>query len=509
VPNGDGSGLRAYHDATRHSAASVSRGPHQLDWDVMPRPFKVYPELDPVPLPRDFATTGRAALAAIAGGGTPPDATDVPLDLQALAHLLFFSAGIVRKRTWAGGEIYFRAAACTGALYHIEVYAVTADLPGLPAGVWHFGPHDFAFRALRSGDHRGLLFAATGDEPSIAAAPVVLALTTTYWRNAWKYRARAYRHAFWDGGTLVANLLAVAAGTRVAARVLTGFADAAVEALLDVDPDHEAPIALVALGGGAPAPPAATTPARLGLATLPYSTREVTYPEIPAAHAAATLPDGAAVSAWRAKAAPRDPSAAAGTAGGEIALHPVSPNAVAAPVEAVVLHRGSARRFARAPIPEAALATILHASTRGIPMDVAVRIDPYVVVNAVEGVAPGAYAYDRAREVLAPIRAGELRRDAGMLALGQDLGADAAANVYWLADLEPAFARLGDRGYRAAALAAGIEGGKAYLASYAVGLGATGLTFFDDDVIAFFSPHARGKRVLFLVALGVPARANG
>jgi hypothetical protein len=93
-----------------------------------------------------------------------------------------------------------------------------------------------------------------------------------------------------------------------------------------------------------------------------------------------------------------------------------------------------------------------------------------------------------------------------MLALGQDLAADAAADVFWLADLEPVFARLGDRGYRAAALAAGIEGGKAYLASSAVGLGATGLTFFDDDVTAFFSPHATGKSVLFLLALGVPGR---
>jgi len=48
-------------------------------------------------------------------------------------------------------------------------------------------------------------------------------------------------------------------------------------------------------------------------------------------------------------------------------------------------------------------------------------------------------------------------------------------------------------------------GGKLYLAAYAQGLGATGLTFFDDDVTAFFSPHAAGKSVMFLVALGKPA----
>ena len=43
-----------------------------------------------------------------------------------------------------------------------------------------------------------------------------------------------------------------------------------------------------------------------------------------------------------------------------------------------------------------------------------------------------------------------------------------------------------------------------YLAAYALRLGASGLTFFDDDVTEFFSPHAAGKSVMFLIALGRP-----
>ncbi|MDE2180814.1 MAG: hypothetical protein KGJ40_08210 [candidate division NC10 bacterium] len=52
-------------------------------------------------------------------------------------------------------------------------------------------------------------------------------------------------------------------------------------------------------------------------------------------------------------------------------------------------------------------------------------------------------------------------------------------------------------------------GGKIYLCAYALGLGATGTTFYDDDVTAFFSPHAQGKAVLFAVALGWPERVPG
>jgi len=52
---------------------------------------------------------------------------------------------------------------------------------------------------------------------------------------------------------------------------------------------------------------------------------------------------------------------------------------------------------------------------------------------------------------------------------------------------------------------AGAVGGRLYLAAYAQRLGATGLTFYDDEVTAFFSPHARGRSVIFHMAFGRPA----
>ena len=72
--------------------------------------------------------------------------------------------------------------------------------------------------------------------------------------------------------------------------------------------------------------------------------------------------------------------------------------------------------------------------------------------------------------------------------------------------MAPILERFGNRGYRLAQLEAAINGGRLYLASYAFGLGATGLTFYDDDVTDFFLPHADGKSTMFLVALGHPAR---
>jgi SagB-type dehydrogenase family enzyme len=160
----------------------------------------------------------------------------------------------------------------------------------------------------------------------------------------------------------------------------------------------------------------------------------------------------------------------------------------------------------------AALSTVLDRATRGVPADFleasgATLCDLYLIVNHVEGLAPGAYHYRRAESSLELLREGASREQAGRLGLGQRLPADAAVNVYSLARLPRALERFGNRGYRAAQLEGGIIGGRMYLAAYAQRFGASGLTFFDDEVTEFFSPHAAGKSPMFLVALGHPDRA--
>jgi nitroreductase len=125
----------------------------------------------------------------------------------------------------------------------------------------------------------------------------------------------------------------------------------------------------------------------------------------------------------------------------------------------------------------------------------------------VDGLAPGAYVFHRRERAVECLKEGNFRTDARRLGLWQELPGDAAAAVFFLADLDPILARFGNRGYRAVQLESGIIGGKLYLAAYALRLGATGLTFFDDDVTYFFSPHAAGKSAIFLVAIGRGIRA--
>lgn len=95
----------------------------------------------------------------------------------------------------------------------------------------------------------------------------------------------------------------------------------------------------------------------------------------------------------------------------------------------------------------------------------------------------------------------EARNLATHLCLGQPLGGDSAYTVFESADLDAILDTLGPRGYRAAHLEAGIVNGRLLLASHALGQGATGLTFFDDEVRAAFATRAS---CLLVTAVGAP-----
>ena len=505
MKNSDVRAAWKYHDGTKHSYWSVRTSTHVLDWANRPLPFKIYPASESILMPRDVPQTGVAALAAISARVPSSGGEAVP-DLQDLARILFFSAGITKQRKYPGGEIYFRAAACTGALYEIELYVVSGELKGLDAGVYHFNPADVSLRMLRKGDFRGNLAQAAAMEPAVAHAPATIVCTGTYWRNAWKYGARTYRHFGWDSGTLLANLLAVAAASGLPAEVVLGFVDADVSRLLDLDARREVALCMVPIGGTSDSSvPVAREAGALGLETIPLSKREVEYPAMLEMHEASSLVSEQEVAQWRGM--PLVPPHSA-PSGEEVRLQPAPEEEQPKDtIEQVILRRGSTRTFdPAASIRLAQLSTILDRATRGLPADFLGHggqlNDNYLIAHSVQGLAPGAYFFQRERKTLELLKSGGFRAEAGRLGLEQQLPADACVDVFFLADLNRILEGYGNRGYRAVQLEAGAIGGKMYLAAYAQRLGASGLTFFDDEVVEFFSTHARGKSAIFLLAIG-------
>ena len=324
------------------------------------------------------------------------------------------------------------------------------------------------------------------------------------WRNAWKYRSRTYRHFGWDNGTILANLLAMSEASKLPAKIVTGFVDSQINELLSLDTKREVAFSLIALGHQQSTPSSPPPISPLNLPIVPYSKEEVDYPAMRKMHEASSLDSASEVASVRGQTPSHDFPPPKGST---TSLQPPTDSIPADTIEKVISRRGSTRQFSRQSITLAQLSLILHRATREIPADFleppgSHLNDLYLIVNSVDGLPAGAYAYDWVRKALELLKPGDFRDKAGFLGLDQQIPADAAVDVFFLADLKKILDRYGNRGYRAAQLEAGILGGKLYLAAYAQHLGASGLTFYDDDVVNFFSPHARGKSAIFLVALG-------
>ncbi len=526
--NRDTSAARDFHDATKYVAVKDQSGeeafmmgtPPNLeepiweeDWSLEPFAFKVYETLEPIPLPREFASSTISALEAIARTGDEPSGERIPT-LNDVARIALLSNGLLnRQRTSRSGRtIEFRTAGGTGARYHLELYFACGDLPDLEAGLYHYAAHDHSLRQLRRGDFRRALVEATGDEPAVAQAPLVVAITSTFWRNAWRYKGRAYRHTFWDSGTTLANLLAVTASIELPTRVVLGYADQQVNDLLGVDGQREATVALCAVGRAEQALPAAPSLDPLDYPVRAISSREVEFPIIGMLHRASTLTSGVNADAWRA--APLHRSAPSIT-GSTTSLRPLAASDVPdMRVEDLIFKRRSTRHYdTETSIPFGAFSMLLDRSSRGFSCDCLAADalplhEQYLIVNGVAELEPGVYRHHPRRGEVEQIRTGTFRDQAERLAAGQAYAGDAHVNSYYLTNLDPVLERYGNRGYRLAQLEPAIYAGKLHLGTHVLGLGAVGSTSFDDEVVDFFSPQAEGSSYMFVVVFGKRKRTK-
>src|SRR5262249_43484132 len=172
----------------------------------------------------------------------------------------------------------------------------------------------------------------------------------------------------------------------------------------------------------------------LSFPTVPLSKSEVEYPELWKIHQASSLQTPEEVAAWRARAKSSADKSVPSDA--VVGFSPRSTDTI----EQVILRRGSSRRFAPKPITLEQLRTILEVSTGPVWPGFTLFNDLYLIVNAVDGLAPGAYYFHTGTREFELLRPGNFRTEARYLGLRQDLPGDAAADVFFLADLHPILA---------------------------------------------------------------------
>jgi len=456
---------RLFHRLTSHvpeGRADLWAGPADDPWvvtsfepndlDIQPPLAKEFsPELPRLLLPRDFPSPDAGTLAVLAGQAQG----EGTLDLAQVARLLHLSAGIVRTETRPGGRVVpFRAAGSAGARFPQEIYvAVPTRTADLQPGVHAYQPVEHALVQV--------------GPPPAGDAPAII-VTGVPWRTGWRYRERGYRHIFWDSGTMLSQLLALAASAGLPCRLYTEFPDMEVRDLVGANGIDEFPIAVVAVGEGAPGWTPSERAAAGSVADDP-----VHFPLVTATH-------WAGISTRWGKPWPQgDPLPAP---------LPDSP-----PVNDVIYQRGSTRRMDPSrSVPREFLETALAVALRGIDLP------HFLAVHAVDGVPPGLYRWP---DLASPARRDDLRAELERLALAQGLAGDAAFVVVTAAHLNS----ISDRRYRELQLAAGLVEGRLHLAAFALGYGASGMTFLDSDIPEFLKEDLQA---MIFTCVGVPTYAN-
>lgn len=185
------------------------------------------------------------------------------------------------------------------------------------------------------------------------------------------------------------------------------------------------------------------------------------------------------------------------------------------PLWEAVRRRRSVRRYAERPLTVPELSQLLWA-TQGITAHrggYALRsapsagalyaVETYLVVNALEGVEPGAYHYEVGVHRLAELKRGRFGPLVAAAALGQSKLERCAVVFIWSAVLPRITWRYHQRSYRYIYLDAGHIAQNLALAAAGLDLGTCQIgAFFDDELNEFLALDGTAETVLYLSAVG-------
>lgn len=486
----------AYHQASKHHLDRYAPGPGGLDWANQPDPFRRFsgaPRIE-LPLRADALAT---PFASVRRGERP---TPHPLERDALAILFELALGLSAWKQHHGSRWALRCNPSSGNLHPTEGYLVCPALPGLAAGVHHYLSHDHILEQRAAPHSANWGHALRGG--------VVVALTGIHWREAWKYGLRAYRYCQHDCGHAIAAIAYAAAALGWRTRLLAGWGDDELAALLGLnrvqdfaDAEPESPEA--ALWVGPEPPPTDLAPSALarGLSFVGRANRlshaRVEWPGIEDVDRATHRPNAIPSPAFQAPSHP--PLIESDCPTSATALIRQRRSAVAFDgVTTLAAARWFAMLDALLPRPDAP-------PLDGWPWPP--RVHPLLFAHRIDGIVPGLYLLVRKAEALAELRqalhgewdgsrverapehlplyrlmAGDAREAARVISCHQDIAADSCFAVGFLAE----FAGLLQDApwtYRELLWETGLLGQILYLEAEAAGVRATGIGCFFDDAL--------------------------
>jgi SagB-type dehydrogenase family enzyme len=500
-----------YHDQTKHHFNRFARSLGYLDWASQPNPFRRYAGAAILELPRRALAADVRYDALFDGSADPATFND-----DSIGEFLRCSMGLSAWKQFGDSRWALRVNPSSGNLHPTETYVVR------DGRVWHYAVREHALEQRCS-----------FEEPAPHQPAFLVALSSIYWREAWKYGERAFRYCQHDAGHAIGALRLAAAllGWRLA--LLPRWSDAQIAALLGFDRDadygdaeREEPECVAVVTAGDPRswidrdPSALATAAAAGLwrgTANRLSDRRVDWPIIDEVSAATRYPGKSQIPNPKSQTAP-------------LIAVPARSVVDAPSARSVILTRRSALAFdAQGGLRrEAFLAMLRRLQPPAAPWD-AIDWPPQVhlvlFVHRVADLVPGMYAYLRDDAVQAEWKAAmrgeflwerieadlfllvpiDCRRLANRLSCDQEIAEDGFFSLAMIARLEGSLRERGEWCYRRLYWECGLIGQVLYLEAEAVGARATGIgCFYDDPVHDMLGLTAHAWQSLYHFSMGVP-----
>lgn len=176
-----------YHNETKHSQQRYAKSLGYMDWATQPNPYRIYENTKKLQLPLSFENNTLEYSQIFEQKENPISA---PLCKEAVSQFFQFSLGLAAIKEYQDQSWALRCNASSGNLQPSEAYIISNKIVGIEDGLYHYSPLN----------HELELLSNANEDLDLPKNSFLVGLSSIVWREAWKYGERSWRYTQLDCG---------------------------------------------------------------------------------------------------------------------------------------------------------------------------------------------------------------------------------------------------------------------------------------------------------------------
>ncbi len=202
-----------YHERTKHHVDRYARSLGYLDWATQPNPFRWFDGSPQIPLEHPVPSEHLSYDSLFSEAHVESH----PIDYGGISRLFYDSLALSAWKQAPGTQPWsLRVNPSSGCLHPTEGYLIAGPIDGLgdAPSVYHYLPYRHALeRRVNFGPEEWESLAE-----QLPPGSLLVALTSIYWRESWKYGERAFRYCHHDVGHAIGAVAFAAESIAAASR---------------------------------------------------------------------------------------------------------------------------------------------------------------------------------------------------------------------------------------------------------------------------------------------------